>query len=60
MTAKPDMTRHGELYLRDQITPRSIYYEHGRFGRLFPYLQPFANDTQQVRDKLIELVRRVD
>jgi Animal haem peroxidase len=49
------MAHHGELYLRDQIPPRSIYHEHGRFGRLFPSLQPFANDTRQVRDNLLEL-----
>jgi len=49
------MTQHGELYLCDQLPPHSIYYENGRFGRIFPSLQPFAKDTPQVRDNLIEL-----
>ncbi len=49
------MTRHGELYLRDQIPPRSIYFEQGRFGRLFPSLPPFASDTPSVRDRLSKL-----
>lgn len=39
------MTHHGQLYLRDQIPPRSTYYERGRFGRLFPTLPPFAADS---------------
>jgi hypothetical protein len=49
------MTRHGELYLRDQVPPRSIFHEKGRFGRLFPSLPPFATDTPQVRERLSEL-----
>ncbi|MGY2134469.1 peroxidase family protein [Hymenobacter sp. HD11105] len=51
------MTAHGELYLRDHIPPRSIYYEHGRFGRLFPSLQPCASNTPEVRANLLELGR---
>ncbi|WP_017317243.1 hypothetical protein [Mastigocladopsis repens] len=44
------------MYLRDQVPPRSIYHEQGRFGRLFPSLPPFApDDTPQVREKLSEL-----
>lgn len=46
------MTRHGQLYLRDQIPPRSIYYDQGRFGRLFPWLPPFASDSPSVRKRL--------
>lgn len=49
------MTHHGQLDLRDQSTPRSSYYESGRFGRLFPLLPPFALDTPAVRDALLEL-----
>lgn len=49
------MTQHGQLYLRDQLTPRSTYYDQGRFGRLFPLLPPFAQDTPAVREALLEL-----
>lgn len=49
------MTHHGELYLRDWITPHSTYYENGRFGRLFPLIEPFAKDTFEVRERLKEL-----
>jgi len=37
------------------MTPRSAFYDQGRFGRLFPTLPPFAADTAQVRDALVEL-----
>ena len=36
-------------------TPQSIFYDRGRFGRLFPTLPPFAADTQLMRDALSEL-----
>jgi hypothetical protein len=49
------MTRHGQLYLRDQVPPRSIYHDRGRYGRLFPLLPPFARGTQDVRARLLEL-----
>lgn len=49
------MTRHGRLYLRDRVPPRSIHFDRGRFGRLFPSLQPFAPDTPSVRERLMEL-----
>jgi len=45
---------HGSADL-GQHTPRSTFYDQGRFGRLFPTLPPFAADTALVRDKLIEL-----
>lgn len=48
-------THHGQLYLRDIVPPRSKYYGHGRFGRLFPTLPPFASDNQRVRDALLAL-----
>jgi len=38
-----------------QLTPKSTFYEQGRFGRLFPTLPPFAADTLIVCDALIEL-----
>src|SRR5918993_794700 len=49
------MTRHGQLYRSDHIPPRSLYYDRGRFGRLFPSLPPFAVDQPSVRDNLLEL-----
>ena len=36
-------------------TPQSVHYAQGRFGRLFPALPPFADDTAKVRDGLMEL-----
>ncbi len=37
------------------LTPRSVFYDQGRFGRLFPSLPPFAADTPLVRAALAEL-----
>jgi hypothetical protein len=36
-------------------TPQSVHYDQGRFGRLFPALPPFAENTRRVRDALMEL-----
>src|SRR5918998_1324578 len=49
------MTRHGQLYRSDNVPPRSLYYDRGRFGRLFPSLPPFAVDRPLVRNDLLEL-----
>lgn len=38
-------------------TPRSTFYDQGRFGRLFPALPAFAADTPTVRAQLVELGR---
>ncbi len=48
-------THHGQLYLRDIVPPRSRYYEHGKFGRLFPNLPPFAADSESLRAGLNEI-----
>ncbi len=45
---------HGHADL-GQPTPQSIFYDQGRFGRLFPTLPAFATDTKFVRDALLEL-----
>ncbi|MBA3431743.1 MAG: peroxidase [Actinobacteria bacterium] len=45
---------HGHAELGES-TPQSIFYDQGRFGRLFPTLPPFAADTQLLRDALAEL-----
>jgi hypothetical protein len=45
---------HGHADL-GQFTPRSVFYDQGRFGRLFPTLPPFAEDTTPIRDALTEL-----
>jgi hypothetical protein len=49
------MTHHGQLYLRDNIPPRSTAFDKGKFGRLFPTLPPFASDNPTVRKNLLEL-----
>jgi hypothetical protein len=46
--------RHGHAGL-GETTPRSRFYDRGRFGRLFPTLPPFAADTPAVRQALAEL-----
>jgi len=46
---------HGNVGLGESETPRSRFYDQGRFGRLFPTLPPFAADTKLVRDALTEL-----
>jgi Animal haem peroxidase len=38
-----------------QLTPRSTFYDMGRFGRLFPALPPFSADVLLIRDALSEL-----
>jgi Animal haem peroxidase len=45
---------HGHAELGES-TPQSVFYEQGRFGRLFPTLPAFAADTALVRDALFEL-----
>jgi len=45
---------HGHAGLGES-TPGSVFYEQGRFGRLFPTLPPFAADTKLIRDALVEL-----
>jgi heme peroxidase len=45
---------HGHAQLGES-TPQSVFYDQGRFGRLFPTLPPFAADTPLLRDALSEL-----
>jgi heme peroxidase len=45
---------HGHAQLGDS-TPQSVFYDQGRFGRLFPTLPPFAPDTPWLRNALSEL-----
>jgi Animal haem peroxidase len=45
---------HGHAQLGES-TPQSVFYDQGRFGRLFPTLPPFAADTPLIRDALLEL-----
>jgi hypothetical protein len=45
---------HGHAEL-GKWTPRSVFYDRGRFGRLFPTLPAFAADTPTVRAALAEL-----
>jgi Animal haem peroxidase len=46
---------HGHAQLGEEFTPRSVFYDQGRFGRLFPTLPVFAENTPSVRDALSEL-----
>lgn len=45
---------HGHAGLGES-TPQSPFYDQGRFGRLFPTLPPFAEDTPMVRSALVAL-----
>ena len=45
---------HGSV-AGQHATPRSAFYDTGRFGRLFPTVPPFAVDTPLIRDALTEL-----
>ena len=45
---------HGQAHL-GVLTPQSVFYDQGRFGRLFPALPPFAADTPRIRGALAEL-----
>ncbi|MDA0140899.1 peroxidase family protein [Solirubrobacter deserti] len=46
---------HGH-YRLGESTPQSVYYDQGRFGRLFPSpLPPFAEDTRRVKEALAEV-----
>lgn len=45
---------HGHAHLGES-TPRSVFYDQGRFGRMFPTLPPFAADTTLIRGALAEL-----
>jgi hypothetical protein len=45
---------HGHAQL-GEFTPQSVFYDQGRFGRLFPTLPVFAEDTPFLRDALSEL-----
>lgn len=49
------MVHHGQLYLRDNVPPRSSFFDKGKFGRMFPLLPPFAADTQKLRAQLLEM-----
>ncbi len=45
---------HGSAGL-GETTPQSTFYDQGRFGRLFPTLPPFAEDTPMIRSALTAL-----
>lgn len=48
------MARHGAMQ-RGENPPKSTYYEQGRFGRMFPALEPFAADTPTMRAALMKI-----
>lgn len=51
------MRRHGHM-LRGENPPSSTYYDRGRFGRMFPRLEPFAADTPTLRAALMEIGKK--
>ena len=48
------MGKHGAMQ-RGENPPKSTYYEQGRFGRMFPTLEPFAADTPTIRAALLKI-----
>ena len=48
-------TRHGRFNFGIENPPRSTYHDQGKFGRLFPSLPPFADDTRAVREALLDI-----
>ena len=48
------MATHGSMQ-RGENPPKSTYYEQGRFGRMFPSLEPFAADTPTLRAALMTI-----
>ena len=51
-------TRHGHYDFGKETPPRSTFHNHGKFGRMFPTLPPFANDTPAIRETLKEIGER--
>ncbi|MEO6316443.1 MAG: heme peroxidase family protein [Chitinophagaceae bacterium] len=51
------MSRHGALY-QDIVPFTSRYYDKGKFGRIFPSLPPFAQDTPKVREALKDIGKK--
>ena len=51
------MSKHGAM-LRGENPPNSRYFEQGRFGRMFPALEPFAADTPTIRAALMEIGKK--
>ena len=51
------MSRHGALY-QDIVPFTSRFYDKGKFGRIFPSLPPFAQDSKKVRDALVEMGKK--
>lgn len=49
------MRRHGVVFVRGTNPPQSTHYDQGKFGRLFPTLEPFAHDTPCVRSALLAI-----
>jgi hypothetical protein len=48
------MGKHGAMQ-RGENPPKSQYYDQGRFGRMFPSLEPFAADTPTIRAALMTI-----
>jgi hypothetical protein len=51
------MSRHGALY-QDIVPFTSRFYDKGKFGRIFPSLPAFAQDTKKVREALTDIGKK--
>lgn len=49
------MSRHGFYDFGNMYAPHSCYHTPGKFSRMFPGLPPFAEDTPEVREALLEI-----
>ncbi len=49
------MSRHGFYDFGSMYAPHSCYHIPGKFNRMFANLPPFAADTQQVRQALMDI-----
>ena len=52
------MSRHGAMSLGGDNPPRSVFYDQGKFGRLFPTLPPFSSDNPTVRQALKDIGKK--
>lgn len=53
-----EMIQNDESLNRGVNNPRSRFFDSGMFGRMFPTLPPFAPDTNNVRNALLQLGSR--
>ncbi|WHZ22404.1 MAG: Myeloperoxidase, thyroid peroxidase, cyclooxygenase catalytic domain [Nitrospira sp.] len=52
------MSRHGAMGSGNDNPPKSVFYDQGKFGRLFPSLPPFSGDNPSVRQALKDIGKK--